>query len=382
MLKIANVCLSRSWGGLEMTALKWAENLIGRGHEVTSMLPAGSRLSEEARSRGLRQVTVPLASRSFDPRASSKIRSLLRRDGIEIVQAHASKDLWILYPALLGMPAVRLFYLSGILFKNTSKKDWLHRLVYRRLTGAIVLTEIHRKYFALNTCVPPEKIAVIPHGLEVDRHVAAGDEKAAPGERAAARAAVRAELGLRDGEIALGCTSRIDRQKGQYELIEAFRVAGRRHANLKLVLVGEPTFFEGEQYADFLRRKVAEYGLAERVVFAGFRSDIPRVLSALDVFVMPSYEETFGLCLIEAMLSGLPCVSTDAGGVPEILEGGKLGLLAEPKSVEGLARAIQTLVENPDLARDLGAKARESARRRFDLSVVVGRIEDLYAGKM
>jgi glycosyltransferase involved in cell wall biosynthesis len=371
MLKIANVCLSRSWGGLEMTALAWAENLVRRGHQVTTVVPAGSRLGEEARSRALRQVTVPLFARSFDPRASGKIRSLLAREAVEVVQAHTSKDLWVLYPALLGMPRPRLFYLSGILFRATSKRDWLHRLVYRRLTGAIVLTEVHRKYFALNTCVPPERIKVIPHGLEIARYGSVAE-----------RAAARAELGVRDGEVAIGCTSRIDRQKGQYELLEAFRIAQRRSSNLKLVIVGEPTFFEGEQYADFLKRKVAEHGLAERVVFTGFRSDIPRVLSALDIFVMPSYEETFGLCLVEAMLSGLACVSTDAGGVPEILEGGRLGLLAEPKSAESLGRAIETLVENPELGRDLGAKARESARRRFDLSVVVGKIEDLYAGKL
>jgi glycosyltransferase involved in cell wall biosynthesis len=369
MLKIANVCLSRSWGGLEMTALKWAESLSGRGHEVHCIFPAGSRLSDEARAQGLTQITVPLMSKSFDPRASAKIRTCIRRSRVDIVQAHSSKDLWVLYPALIGNAGPKFFYTSQMLFKTTTKKDFLHNLVYRRLSGVVVLTEVGKRYFAACTSVPPEKITVIPNWFDVRAYELPIGE----------RDAVRNELGLSAGDLAVGCTSRIDVKKGQFELIEAFRHLLRHFSNGRLLIVGEPTLFEGRQYMDFLRRKVSEHGLDSRVTFLGFRQDIPRVLRALDVFVMPSYEETFGNCLVEAMLSGLPCVTTDAGGAPELVEGGKVGLLAEPKSVESLSRALQMLLENPDLRRDLGAKARESARRRFNPEVVIEKIENLYA---
>jgi glycosyltransferase involved in cell wall biosynthesis len=369
MLTIANVCLSRSWGGLEMSALRWAENLARRGHTVHTIVSVGSRPADEARARGLNLVTVPLASRSFDPRASGKIRSFLGRHAVDVVQAHNSKDLWILYLALLGLPRPRLFYASRILFKDTTKKDFLHNLVYKRLAGVSVLTEAGKRCFASSTSVPPERIRVIPNGYDVRVYEDIGRE----------RAAARAELGLADADLAVGCTSRIDVQKGQYELVEAFKIALRHFSNLKLVLVGEPTFFEGERYLDFIKKKVSEHGLEATVSLPGFRQDIPRVLSALDIFVMPSYEETFGGCLVEAMLAGLPCISTDAGGVPEVLEGGRVGLLVEPKSVEGLARAIDTLARNAEIRRDLGAGARKSARRRFDLEGVLGQIEDFYA---
>jgi len=371
MLKIANVCLSRSWGGLEMSALRWAENLARRGHEIHTILPAGSRLSEEARARGLSQNTVPLAARHFDLRASAKIRSFLKRSAIDVVQAHNSKDLWILYLALLGASRPRLFYVSRILFKDTTKRGLLHRRIYGKLAGVIVLTEAGKQCFTAATTVPPERVRVIPNGFDVKAFELGAEE----------RSKVRAELGIADAEVAIGCTSRIDRQKGQYELVEALRLVLRRFSNLKVVLVGEPTLFEGEQYLDFLKRKIGEYGLETRVVFTGFRNDIPRVLSALDIFAMPSYEETFGNCLVEAMLAGLPSIATDAGGAPEVLEAGKVGLLVEPKSVESLARALHTLIENVDLRRSLGAKARESARRRFNLDRVIRMIEDFYAGQ-
>jgi glycosyltransferase involved in cell wall biosynthesis len=146
-----------------------------------------------------------------------------------------------------------------------------------------------------------------------------------------------------------------------------------------LFIVGEPTFAEGQPYLEFLKRKTAEYNLDDTVIFTGFRDDIPRILSALDIFAMPTYEETFGNCLVEAMLTGLPCIGTDAGGPPEILEGGKVGLLVEPRSVESLARAIETLAESPDLRRDLGMRARESARQRFNLPNVLQQVDDFYA---
>jgi glycosyltransferase involved in cell wall biosynthesis len=368
MLKVANTCISVAWGGLEMSALRWARNLGDRGHDVTTIVPEGSRLSAEAKQRGLRQITVPRLTKYFDPRATLKIRAFLKRNAIDVIQAHHSKDIWMLYPALLGWKGPKLFYVSRILFRGTTKRDVLHSVIYKRLAGVITLSEIGKRCFVDGTRVPADRVTVIPNGFDPAIYDLPGD----------VRSEIRRELEIGDDEIAVGCTSRIDPQKGQLELIEALRTASRHHENLKLVIVGEPTLGEGRPYYDFLKRKALDYGMEESVVFTGFRDDIPRILQALDIFVMPSYEETFGNCLIEAMLSGLACISTDAGGPPEILEGGKVGLLAEPRSAESLARALETLAASPDLRRDLGEKARASAIRRYNLDDIMKRIEALY----
>jgi glycosyltransferase involved in cell wall biosynthesis len=368
MFKIANTCLSKSWGGLEMSALRWARNLTGRGHEVTTIVPESSRLSHEIKQAGLTQVTVPCMTKYFDPRAALKIRSFLKRHEIEIIQAHHSKDLWMLYPAVLGLSRPRLFYVSRILFRGTTKRDVFHTLVYKRLAGVITLTEIGKHCFVNRTKVPPGRVRVIPNGFDVDAYDLP----------AAARSEVRRELGMGDDELAVGCTSRIDPQKAQYELIQAVRTVVPRFEKIKLLVVGEPTFGEGQPYLDFLKRKTVEYGMDDVVTFTGFRADIPRLLRALDIFVMPTYEETFGNCLVEAMLAGLPCIGTDSGGTPEVLEGGRLGLLVEPRSVDSLARAIQTLAENERIRADLGGRARASARERFNLDGILMRIEDFY----
>ena len=351
-----------------MSALRWARNLETRGHEVHSIVPQGSRLSQEAKDRGLKQITVPRMTRNFDPRASVKIRAFLKRSDIDVIQAHTSKDIWIIYPALLGWKAPKLFYVSRILFREVTKRDWYHRILYSKLAGVITLTETGKECFIQGTGMSPEKVRVIPNGFDPGAYALGED----------VRRAVRQELGIRDEQVAIGCTSRIDPKKGQYELIEAVRTAKRHFSNLTLVIVGEPTLGEGWPYMDFLTRKVEEYGMDDAVIFTGFRDDIPRILSALDIFALPTYEETFGNCLVEAMLAELPCIGTDAGGAPDVLEGGRVGLLVEPQSVESLARALETLIENRELRSDLGKRARESARLRFDLGRVLEQIEDFY----
>jgi glycosyltransferase involved in cell wall biosynthesis len=372
MLKVANTCLSKSWGGLEMSAVRWAHNLSGRGHEVTTIVPEGSRLSREIKEAGLAQVTVPSMTRYFDPRAALKIRSFLRRHDIDVIQAHHSKDLWMLFPALVGWRGPGLFYVSRILFRGTTKRDIFHRIVYKRLTGVITLTEIGKQCFVEGTRVPGEKVRVIPNGFKVEAYV----------QPESVRSEVREEFGIEEGDIAIGCTSRIDPQKAQYELIEAVRSVRRRSENVKLLIIGEPTYGEGQPYLEFLKRKTAEFEMEDVVVFAGFVSDVQRLLSGMDIFVLPTYEETFGNCLVEAMLAGLPCIGTDAGGVPEVLEGGKVGLLVEPRSVDSIARALQTLIENERLRHDLGKRAQASARERFNLESILTRIEEFYSSSL
>jgi glycosyltransferase involved in cell wall biosynthesis len=351
-----------------MQALRWALNLKSRGCGVHSITASGSRLSKEMEMAGIEQTSVRQAWEYFDPRGAVRMRSCIRGRKFDVIQAHHSKDLWNLYPVLLGLRSPRLYYVSRILFRGTTKKDWLHTRIFGRVDGVVTLTREGRKCFLRATRVSPEKVVVIPNGFDL------GAYDPTPGTREEARK----ELGLGPDDLVVGCTSRIDAQKGQLELLEAVRRVRGRIPSIRLIVVGEPTRGEYAAYLDTLRRKVTEYGMGEAVIFTGFRPDIPRILAALDVFALPSYEETFGNCLVEAMLSGLPCIGTDAGGVPEVLEGGRLGLLVEPRSVDGLARAIRELADNPTLRADLGRRARKSARDRYDRERILDRIMALY----
>lgn len=373
-MNIANVCLSDTWGDVEESAVVWAVALSGRGHEVQSIVTEGGRLSQALRDRGLKQVTVPRRANRGDMRAALKIRSFIRRGSMDIVQVHGARDLGTAYLGLAGAGSARLFLIINGLSKTPPDRGILNRFLNRKLSGVIVPTEIGKRVVTAAGRIPEEKIAVIPMGFDVAAYAPAAE----------VQSRVRARLELEDDHVVVGTIGRIGREKGQYELLEAARTVLRSHSGLRLVIAGDAGSAEGGKLLEFMRRRIREYHLEEIVKLmpppAGSSpKGMPDLLSAFDIFVMPSLEENFSGPLVEAMLSGLACVGTEAGGTPEVLENGKAGLLAPSGSADGIARALTTLFETPDLRGILGRRARESARRRFDRDTVMKRVEDLYS---
>jgi glycosyltransferase involved in cell wall biosynthesis len=125
-----------------------------------------------------------------------------------------------------------------------------------------------------------------------------------------------------------------------------------------------------------VRERLKSLNLANKIFLTEFRKDVPEVMNALDVFVMPSYEENFGNVLLEALASGLPTIGTNSGGTPEILDQGETGLLCEPRSADALAQSMIKILQ-PSVAADLRQKARAKAERDYDMNRVFQRIESL-----
>jgi glycosyltransferase involved in cell wall biosynthesis len=367
-VRVAYVCLSKSWGDPERSALAWAKNLAEREHEVWLIVPEGSRLSEEARGQALKQVTVPLLSRRFGIRALFKVRSFLGRHDIDIIHAQHPHDLWPVYGGLFGRKRPKAICICDELRPAPAKWVLIHRFPYRKISGAIVPTPAGKRHLVTESGLPTREVRVIPHGFDPAKYETG----------AGARDRMRGEIEAGDDQIVVGSISMIEREKGQFELVEAVRTVLRHFPKLKLVIAGEPSTNQGHKFLKFLRQRTHEYHMDEVVVFTG-ADDVPGLLSAFDIFAMPALDENFPNRLAEAMLSGLACVSTDGGGTPEILEGGKAGLLVPSGSAEGLSRALTTLIENPELRHDLAERGRQSARERFDLRKVMKQIEDFYA---
>ena len=126
-------------------------------------------------------------------------------------------------------------------------------------------------------------------------------------------------------------------------------------------------------------RKLAEsLGLAGEVHFLGQRRDVPDLLNAMDIFVLPSYSEGLSLALLEAMAAGLPVIATAVGGLPEVVTDGDNGLLIPPRDAAALAGALERLLADPALAQRLGANAREHVREHFSLDRLGREINEIY----
>lgn len=201
---------------------------------------------------------------------------------------------------------------------------------------------------ALHYGVGPEKVTTIRNAVPI-----------LPPSPPGTRAAVRAELGAPLDAPLLGIVGRLDPDKGQEDTLAAFARIAQHFPTAYLVIVGD-----GPRRTS-LALQAAQLQLADRVVITGYRTDVPRLLDAMDVFAHPSRREPFGLAIAEASAAGLPVVAYDEGGIPEIVSQSETGLLAPAGDIEDLARCLERLLADPALAQGMGARGKERMRQAF-----------------
>lgn len=210
------------------------------------------------------------------------------------------------------------------------------------------------------------KIVVIGNGVDLTRFTAAPDPDG-----------IRRALGLAPGTPLVVVVSRLARLKGLEHLLEAAAILKASHPDARFLIAGETAPSE-TAYLEALTRLATEHGVADRVIFAGFRADIPGLLAGADVSVMPSLNEALSNVLLESMAAGAPTVATRVGGTPEALADGVSGLLVAPGDSRALAGAIARVLDDRPLAARLGQAARRVIEERFSVDRMVRSTEQLY----
>jgi glycosyltransferase involved in cell wall biosynthesis len=169
----------------------------------------------------------------------------------------------------------------------------------------------------------------------------------------------------------IGCVATLVPHKGHRYLLEAFK----KIENAYLLLIGN-----GPIKTD-LDRVVFELGISNRVIFTGSQIDVTPYMQVMDIVVLPSSEvEGLGISLIEAMALAKPVVATNIGGIPEVVDDGYTGLLVKPKDSDALTKAINTLLNAPDLAQKMGINGRKKYQELFTLKYMIKRMEEMYEG--
>jgi len=190
---------------------------------------------------------------------------------------------------------------------------------------------------------------------------------------------LRRELSVPLDAPLLVSVSRLFGEKGQRELLRALARVRAQIPDVRLLIVGADALeVHGSSFTVELKVLAQELGIADRVVFTGERSDIPRVMAACDVFTMPSWEEPFGLVFLEAMAMRRPVVALNNGGTPEVVEHGRSGLLAAPRDIEALADAIVTLLKDRELRERMGSYGRSRVLDYFNASRMARDAGDAY----
>ena len=210
---------------------------------------------------------------------------------------------------------------------------------------------------------PP--LSVIPNGIDVEEW-----KKAAVVEsRADFR---RKHFSASPQEKVILCVAELNSRKGQKYLIDAFKLLAEEMPNLKLVFVGDGP--ARKQY----EKRAAKYLLNERILFLGHQKEVAKLMSAADVFVLPSVREAFGLVLLEAAAAGVPVIATRVGGIPEIIEDFKTGLLVPSENAEALVEALRKLFQNPKGASIMRQAALDRVEILFNAKTMAEKTAEVY----
>jgi glycosyltransferase involved in cell wall biosynthesis len=237
-----------------------------------------------------------------------------------------------------------------------------------RLIGATASTVVANSHYtarSVRAAAPGARVEVVYNAVDLARFDPARID------RTAARAAVD---GLGERQLLLGVVAQLSPWKGQGTAIEALARLRAEGIDARLLLIGSAKFvarstrYDNEAYLRRLQALAASAGVADRVSFLGEREDVPELIRALDILLLPSWEEPFGRALIEAMALEVPVIATSVGGPAEILDDGREGLLRPPRDAPAWTQAIAALAGDAEARARMGRAGHERVEQRFTLA--------------
>lgn len=296
----------------------------------------------------------------------ARLARQIARDRIDIVHAYNFYgNVFAIPPARLVAPVV----IASIRDRSpylTPMQKRVQRYACQFVDCILVNADAVKEWLVKEEGYDPSNIVVIRNGVDMTRF------KSAPaGEQ------IRREFGIAADARLVVVVSRLARLKGIEQFIAAAAALKPRYPDVHFLVVGETSPPDPAYLAD-LQRMAADVGVIDRMTFTGRRSDVPAVLSAADVAVMPSLNEALSNALLESMAAAAPVVATRVGGTPEALQDGETGLLVEAGDIGAITAAVARLLDDRPLARRLGCAARTRITEQFSVERMVGATEDLY----
>jgi glycosyltransferase involved in cell wall biosynthesis len=356
---ILQVETSRGFGGQEEWVLCLSAALARKGHRVRIACCPDSPVSRKADQLGIPRWPLQVRN-NLDPKAILGLLWIIRRDRVEVVHTHNVKATWAAYVAS---------HLSSIFFRRPILVRTRY-LVYRNRYSfpyshlsdrVVVVSPYLRDYLVKEKGIASSKVHIIPPGVDTDLF----NTKAATPD-------ARQELGIPQGVPVIGMVAFLRAEKGHRILIEAARIVLRYYPETRFLLVGSG------QIEGSLRNLVEQWGMSERFIFTGYRTDVPRLLAAMDVFVLPSLREVMPISLMEAMAMERPAVASGVGGIPELVVNGETGLLVPPENPVALADGLLFSISHPSVCDTWGKNARKKIEGEYSLRHATDQTVALY----
>jgi glycosyltransferase involved in cell wall biosynthesis len=356
-------------GGAERVTVSFMRRLKALGIQAALCTVTGrqdSQLAMELRDAGVVRYDLG-ARRLADPRAAVRLARLLTRERVDVVHAHG-QDASILAAAVRPLARVPLVVTRHVLDEPSA--SWRQRLrarlacaAFRRADAAVAVSCAAADRLAELARLPRTSIQVIANGIDLEPFDGASSE--------VGRAA-RQALGAPGAERLVLVPAVLRMGKGHEVLLDAMPALLARVPTTRVLIVG------GGEREPELRARARHLG--EAVRFLGPREDVPHLLGACDLVVLPSLSEALPTALMEAAAAGRPVVATRVGGVPEVVQDGCTGLLVPPSDAPALAEAMAALLGDAERSRAFGAAARKLAWERFGIERQVHGTLELWSG--
>ena len=354
-MNILELCLSPDYGGLEIHMRDFSRWLaIKKDCILFLALQQGTRLENALTPLDRPICLFPKKAGKFSLSMARQLAQFIVENNIDIVHVHWKNDLPLV--ALSKRLSKKNFSFVHTRQMNMpgKKKGLYHRFIYNSLDLFIAITKYLQLQAEKHLPIPKDKIVQIYYGVQMPEHVTPGRT-----------VELRKEFGFKD-KFHVGLFGRVDEYKGQHLLLQAVEQLTKEGLDIHAAIVGAA--FDPE-YEKSLRQQAKEKGLANRFHFFGFYDTPIELMTCFDTIVLTTKNETFGLVLIEAMFAGIAVVGSDAGGVPEIIDHEKTGLLFETWNAEDLAVQIKRLVLDAELRQTCAKAGQIKARAQFNLDV-------------
>jgi len=349
-IRTLHINTERTWRGGEQQTFSLVEGLASRGHQVTLVCQAGSPLHDHARVLPIEALAMRVHG-EIDLVAMFRLASTLRKRAIDIVHMHTS------HAHTLGCAGAALARRGKCVVSRrvdfSIRRSFASRWKYRWNVDRYIAISHAIKGVMVNDGIDDSRISVVHSGIDLSRF-----EGIEPAD-------IRGELGLDRDTPLIGNVAHMADHKGQSYLIDAMPSILSELPAAHLVIAGA-----GEMY-DELVAQVARLGIERSVSFLRFRTDVPALLKALNVFVMSSHMEGLGTSILDAMACGTPVVGTNVGGIPEIISDGENGLLVPARNPEKLAGAIVRVLNDSNLAARFAETGRMTVERGFTVDTMV-----------
>jgi glycosyltransferase involved in cell wall biosynthesis len=362
-MRILQITSAKTFGGGERHLVDLCRGMKERGHEIFIALRPTNEWQDKLEFLPREDRLYVSLRNSFGVLSAKRIARFIRDKDIQIVHAHVARDYIPASLASMLVKSARFVLTRHVLFPLQP----FNRIALKNLSKAIAVSSAVEA--SLQKVFPPNKIATIPNGIDIDNWAGRDRQKL--------REEFRFFHGIPFDAPLIGTVGELILLKGQRDFVLAANETAKKFPGARFVVVGKDNSLD-KNFRRELKRLVKVFGLEERFLWLDWVEDTAPLLAALDIFVSASHSESFGLAILEAMASGTAVIATETAGAKELL--GEEGIFVPVKDPIALSEQLCGLLANEEKCRALGARCRELAAQKFSLERMLNETEKLYAG--